>query len=331
MPPGFPMATRWSTPAAFVVLGLVVVASLMLGVRGIVPSEVWRALVDPVAGNADHRVVLDLRVPRTMVGLLAGVALGLAGTMIQGVTRNPIADPGLLGINAGAALAVVLSIWLLGMSSPAQFVWFAFAGAAGSAIVVGAIGRGHPVRLVLGGAALTAFLTPLITLVLMRSSVAFDQYRFWAVGALTGRELSLVADLWVFVAVGSAIAFAVAHRLDLLALGDDVARGLGQRIGVTRALAGVGITLLAGAATSLVGPIALIGLVVPHAARRLVGSDYRRITALSVALGPAILLAADVLGRLVVRPGELEAGVVSALLGAPVLIAVARGRRVAGL
>lgn len=322
---------RWWLPAGLVALGVVVVASLMFGVRGIAPIEVWQALVEPVAGNADHQVVLDLRVPRTLVGLLAGVALGLAGTMIQGVTRNPIADPGLLGINAGAALAVVLSIWLLGLTSAGQFVWFAFAGAAAAAVAVAAIGRGDPIRLVLGGAALTAFLTPLVTLVLMRSSIAFDQYRFWAVGALTGRELDLVADLWPFVAVGSAIAFGVAHRLDLLALGDDVARGLGQRVGVTRALAGAGITILAGAATSLVGPIALVGLVVPHAARRLVGSDYRRMTALAVALGPAILLTADVIGRLVARPGELEAGVVSALIGAPVLIAVARGRRVAGV
>lgn len=314
-----------------VLLVLTVVASLALGVRDIAPTEVWRALTAPTAANADHAVVLDLRVPRTLVGLLAGAALGLAGTLIQGVTRNPIADPGLLGINSGASLAVVLAIWLLGVSSPATFVWFAFVGAAVAAVAVAAIGRGEPVRLALGGAALTALLTPLITMVLMRSRQAFDEYRFWAVGSLTGRDLDLVTDLWPFVAVGAALAFGLAHRLNLLALGDDVARGLGQRVGTTRALAGVGITLLSGAATSLVGPVALVGLVVPHAARRLAGSDYRRITAISLVLGPTLLLAADVLGRLVARPGELEAGVVSAFLGAPVLVAVARGRRVAQL
>jgi iron complex transport system permease protein len=312
-------------------LAAAVVASLLLGVRAIPTSEVVRALTDPIAGNADHRVVLDLRLPRTVVGLLAGAALGLAGTLIQGVTRNPIADPGLLGINAGASLSVVLAIWLLGVSDPGAYVWFAFLGAAVAAAAVASIGRGEPVRLALGGAALTALLTPTITMVLMRSRETFDEYRFWSVGSLTGRDLGVAADLWPFVAAGAVIALLCAHRLNLLALGDDVARGLGQRVGTTRALAGVGITLLAGAATSLVGPIALVGLVVPHAARRLAGSDYRRITVVAAVLGAALLLGADVIGRLVARPGELEAGLVSACLGAPVLVAVARGRRVAQL
>lgn len=312
-------------------LALAIVASLMFGVRGIAPAEVWRALTDPVAGHPDHRVVLDLRLPRTVVGLLAGAALGLAGTLIQGVTRNPIADPGLLGINAGASLSVVLAIWLLGVSSPATFVWFAFLGAALAALAVAAIGRGEPVRLALGGAALTALLTPTITMILMRSRQTFDEYRFWSVGALTGRDLDIAAALWPYVAAGAVIAVLSAHRLNLLALGDDVARGLGQRVGTTRIMAGVGVTLLAGAATSLVGPIALVGLVVPHAARRLAGSDYRRITVVAAVLGAALLLGADVIGRLVARPGELEAGIVSAFIGAPVLVAVARGRRVAQL
>ncbi len=312
-------------------LAVAAVASLMLGVRAIPPAEVWRAITDPIAGHADHRVVVDLRIPRTVVGLLAGAALGLAGTLIQGVTRNPIADPGLLGINAGASLAVVLSIWLLGVTEPATFVWFAFVGAAAAALAVAAIGRGEPVRLALGGAALTALLTPIITMILMRSRQTFDEYRFWSVGALTGRDLDLAADLWPFVAVGAVLTLVCANRLNLLALGDDVARGLGQRVGTTRVLAGLGITLLAGAATSLVGPIALVGLVVPHAARRLAGSDYRRISVVAAVLGAALLLGADVLGRLVARPGELEAGLVSAFIGAPVLIAVARGRRVAQL
>jgi iron complex transport system permease protein len=317
--------------ACLLLLTTAVVASLLLGVRTIPTSEVLRALTDPVAGDADHRVVLDLRVPRTVVGVLAGTALGLAGTLIQGVTRNPIADPGLLGINAGASLAVVLAIWLVGVSDPGAYVWFAFLGAAAAAGTVAVIGRGEPVRLALGGAALTALLTPTITMVLMRSRETFDEYRFWSVGSLTGRDLGVVADLWPFVAVGAVIAVLCAHRLNLLALGDDVACGLGQRVGTTRALAGVGITLLAGAATSLVGPIALVGLVVPHAARRLAGSDYRRITLVAAVLGAALLLGADVIGRLVARPGELEAGLVSAFLGAPVLVAVARGRRVAQL
>lgn len=312
-------------------LALVVAASLALGVRTIDPSEVWQALVAPDLADPDHAVVVQLRVPRTIIGLAAGVALGLAGTLIQGVTRNPIADPGLLGVNSGASLAVVLCISLLGVTSPLGFIWFAFAGAAAAALVVFAIGGARPVRLALVGAALTALLTPLIALVLLRDTEAFNQYRFWAVGSLTGRDLSTVAALWPFLVVGVMFAAALAHRFNLLALGDDVAVALGQRVGVTRAVAGVALVLLSGTAVALAGPIALVGLVVPHAARRLVGSDYRWITALAVLLGPIMLLTADVIGRLVVPNSELEAGVVAAFLGAPVLIAIARSRRVAGL
>lgn len=312
-------------------LALVVAASLALGVRTIDPSEVWQALVAPDLADPDQAVVVQLRVPRTIIGLAAGVALGLAGTLIQGVTRNPIADPGLLGVNSGASLAVVLCISLLGVTSPLGFIWFAFAGAAAAALVVFAIGGAQPVRLALVGAALTALLTPLIALVLLRDTEAFNQYRFWAVGSLTGRDLSTVAALWPFLVAGVVLAAALAHRLNLLALGDDVAVALGQRVGITRAVAGVALVLLSGTAVALAGPIALVGLVVPHAARRLVGSDYRWITALAVLLGPIMLLTADVIGRLVVPNSELEAGVVAAFLGAPVLIAIARSRRVAGL
>lgn len=326
-------ALRGSAVIAFCVVALllVVAASLVFGVRAIDPAQVWLALTSLDAGNADHNVVLQLRVPRTVIGLLAGTALGLAGMLIQGVTRNPIADPGLLGVNAGASLAVVLSISILGVTSPFGYIWFAFGGAAIAALLVFAIGRGQPVRLALVGAALTALLTPLIALVLLRDTEAFNQYRFWAVGSLTGRDLSTVAALWPFVVVGAVIALTLAHRLNLLALGDDVASALGQRVGVTRAVSGVALVLLCGTATALAGPIALVGLVVPHAARRLVGSDYRWIAAASLVLGPIMLLAADVIGRLIVPNAELEAGFVAAFLGAPVLIAIARSRQVAGL
>ncbi len=306
-------------------------ASLALGVRAIDPGQVWRAVFSPDTADPDQFVVLALRVPRTVIGLAAGIALGLAGTVIQGVTRNPIADPGLLGVNAGASLAVVLGISLAGLADPLGYIWLAFGGAAAAAALVFSIGRSEPVRLALVGAALTAFITPVIALVLLRDTDAFNQYRFWAVGSLSGRELSTVAALWPFIVVGGVLAFVLAHRLNLLALGDDVASALGQRVGVTRGLAAAAIVLLCGAATALAGPIALVGLVVPHAARRLVGSDYRWIMPLSMVLGPVMLLAADEIGRLVVPNAELEAGVVAALLGAPVLIAVARSRRVAGL
>ncbi|TWH33440.1 iron complex transport system permease protein [Isoptericola variabilis J7] len=310
---------------ALAVLALVAVASLVLGVRDLDPATVWQALTAPVTGDVDHQVVRGQRVPRTLIGLAAGLALGVAGTLIQGVTRNPIADPGLLGLNAGASLAVVCAVWLLGVTSPLGFVWFAFLGAAVAAALVFSIGAGQPVKLALVGATVTALITPLITIVLLRDPTAFNMYRFWAVGSLTGRGLETIERL------GVVLAGTLAHRLNMLALGDDVARALGQRVGVTRALAGATIVLLAGTATALAGPIALVGLAVPHAARRLVGTDYRWVVALSALLGPVMLLGADVIGRLILPHSELEAGVVAAALGAPVLVAVARGRTVAGV
>lgn len=318
------------------VLGATVLASLALGVRDIHPAVVGDALAGWAAGappsaDQDHRVVVEQRLPRTVVGITAGAALALAGTLVQGVTRNPIADPGLLGLNSGASLAIVLSSVVLGVASPLGFIWFAFAGAAAAALLVFSIGAGRPVRLALVGATVTALLTPLITITLVQSSTAFNLYRFWAVGSLAGVRSAALADLWPFVVAGAVLAAALANRMNMLALGDDVATALGQRVGTTRALAGVGIVLLSGTATALVGPIALIGLAVPHAARRLVGTDYRWITAVAVLLGPVVLLVADVVGRLILPHSELEAGVVAAAIGAPVLVAVARGRSVAGV
>ncbi|GAA1991689.1 iron chelate uptake ABC transporter family permease subunit [Isoptericola halotolerans] len=325
---------RRRVAACVVALGaltLVVVASLVLGVREVSPAVVWEALTAPVAGDVDHQVILGQRVPRALVGVCAGLALGVAGAVIQGVTRNPIADPGLLGLNSGASLAIVCAVWLLGLTAPAQFVWFAFLGAAAAAALVFSIGAGQPVKLALVGATVTALITPMITLVLLRDQQAFNLYRFWAVGSLTGRGLETLAVVLPIIAAGAVLAAGLAHRLNMLALGDDVARGLGQRVGMTRALAGLTIVLLAGSATALAGPIALVGLAVPHAARRLVGTDYRWVLALSALLGPVMLLGADVIGRLVLPGSELEAGVVAAAIGAPVLVAVARGRKVAGV
>ncbi|TIC81498.1 iron ABC transporter permease [Nocardioides sp. GY 10113] len=304
--------------------------SLALGVRGVALADTWQALVGPVAGDVDHAVIRGQRVPRTVIGLLAGAALGLAGVLAQAVTRNPLADPGLLGLNAGASLGIVVAATTFGVVAPAASIWFAFVGAAIAAVLVFAIGHGRPVQLALAGATVSALLAPLTTLLLFRDVDALDSLRFWAVGALTGRDLDAVAALWPFVVLGAVVAAPLAHRLNGLALGDDVAAGLGQRVGVTRVWAGAAIVCLAGAATALAGPIALVGLAVPHAARRLVGTDHRWLVPLCALLGAAMLLVADILGRLL-GDEELEAGVVAALIGAPVLIAVARGRRVAGL
>jgi iron complex transport system permease protein len=311
------------------VLAVVATASLAIGTRQVPIDVVLSAFAAPVAGDADQVVVRDLRLPRAVIGVMAGAAFGVVAALLQGATRNPLADPGLLGLNAGASLAVVAAIAFLGVTSPFGFIWFAFGGAALAAVVVFAIGStggagATPAKLALTGAALTAATTPLITLLLIRDVGTLAQYRFWSVGSLSGRGFETAVVVWPFLAVGLVVAAWLAGRLNLLALGDDVARGLGVRLGTTRIATAVAVILLAGTATSLAGPIALLGLAVAHAARGLVGGDYRWTVPLAGVLGAIVLLAADVLGRIVVAPAELEAGIVAAIVGAPVLIALVR-------
>jgi len=324
----------------FVVAGAVLVAvsvlSLMVGARTIAPADVLHALSHYAKSDPDSLVVVDSRLPRTLLGLAAGLGLGLAGTLMQGLSRNPLADPGILGVNFGASLAVVVAIAFLGVTSPSGYLWFAFAGSALAAALVYAvssIGRegGTPVKLALAGAAVSAALGSLITAVMLTSRVSLDQMRFWQVGSLAGRGFGILWQILPTLVVGAAIALALGRLLNGLALGDDVARGLGQRVGVTRVLCGVAIVLLCGSATAAVGPIAFAGLIVPHIARRVVGADYRWILAYSAVVAPALLLACDVIGRVVARPGELQVGVVLAFVGAPVFIALVRRRKLVAL
>jgi iron complex transport system permease protein len=318
--------------AAAVVLAVVALASVAYGAKAMPIGTVVDAFAGYDPSVADHLVVWSHRVPRTALGLLVGVALGLAGVMMQGVTRNPLADPGLLGINAGAALFVVLAIRGAGVDSVLGYVWFAFAGAAAAAAAVyalGASGRGgaSPVRLALAGAALTA----LLTAILLRDVRALDQFRFWMVGSLAGRPGPVAAQVAPFIVAGAALAVFAGRRLNALALGEDVARSLGQRVAWTRFTAVAAVVLLAGAATAAAGPIGFVGLTVPHIARALVGPDYRWILPYTLVLAPILLLAADVTGRLVTRPGELEVGLVTAVVGAPLFIGLVRRRRLAAV
>jgi iron complex transport system permease protein len=313
-----------------------VLASIAYGTKSIPLGTVWDALWHYDRHIDDHLIIRTLRIPRTVVGLGVGAALGLAGAVMQGVTRNPLADPGILGIEAGASLAVVIAIHSFGISSLSSYVWFAFAGAAVASVVVyvlGSLGRGgaRPVKLALAGAALAALLSSLTSGILLLDVDTLDRFRFWVVGSLAGRDGTVAAQVVPFLVVGTVLALASARSLNTLALGDDMARSLGQRVHVARGVAGLSVVILCGAATAAAGPIGFVGLTVPHVARAIVGPDYRWILPWSLVLGPTLLLGSDVVARLVVRPGELQVGVVTALLGAPFFIALVRRRKLAEL
>lgn len=326
----------WGLLASLVLLFVAVSLSLSLGTRAIAVTDVLAALVAPTENDAAQMIVRDLRVPRTLIGIAVGLALALAGTLMQGVTRNPLADPGILGVNAGASLLVVLAIAVFGITSPLGFVWFAFAGAAGAALLVygvGSLGGGGatPLKLALAGTAITAAATSVVTLLLITDVETLNAYRFWQVGSIAGRGVEILSTLWPFIAVGALLALSTGRTLNLLAFGDDVARGLGHSAAVTRATSAVAVVLLCGTATALAGPLVFVGLVIPHIARAITGPDYRWILAYSALLGPVLVLVADVMGRLLVSPGEIEVGLVVAAVGAPVLIALVRRRRLGAL
>ncbi|WP_263172765.1 FecCD family ABC transporter permease [Streptomyces sp. SCSIO ZS0520] len=313
------------------VLLVLVVLSVGVGVKGVSWGEVWRALWGD-DGSYAAGVVRELRVPRTMVGLLAGAALGVAGALMQTLTRNPLADPGLLGVNAGASAAVVFAIGFLGVGSFLSLVWFSFAGAALASVVVyvlGASGRGGPtpVRLALAGAAVSASLGGLIAGLTVFDAATYDYLRFWMVGSLAGRRPELVGELAPFVGVGLVLALLLARSLNSLALGEELGRGLGVHVGRTRLGTVVAVTLLCGAATAAAGPIGFVGLVIPLVARWLAGPDLRWSLPYCMLLAPVLLLGADIVGRLVLPEGELEVGAVTALIGAPVFIAMVRRRK----
>jgi ABC-type Fe3+-siderophore transport system permease subunit len=320
-------------------LGLLVaacVASIAVGTRSIGLGEVWRGLLDSGLTSEEAVIVRQLRVPRTVLGVLVGLALGVSGALMQGHTRNPLGDPGLLGVTAGASLAVVGSIAVLGITSPSGYVWFAFLGALSGTVLVYAIGSagrggGTPVTLALAGAALSALLYGLVRAVLVSDQQTLDSFRFWVVGSLAGRGSDVAWQVGPFILPGLLLALANSPALNLLGLGEDIARGLGQRIWLARLVGLTAITLLCGAATAACGPIAFVGLVVPHAVRALTGPDHRWLIPCAGLAGAVLLLTADVVGRVVVRPGELQVGIVLALLGAPFFIALVRSRRTATL
>ncbi|WP_083753828.1 FecCD family ABC transporter permease [Actinosynnema sp. ALI-1.44] len=322
--------------AAVAVLVVLTVLSFTVGSVSVPARAAYDALFNFDPTNNQHIIVRDMRLPRTVIGLLAGAALGLSGAVMQGLARNPLADPGILGVNAGAALFVVCGISVFGVVSVTGYVWFGFVGAAAAAILVyriGAMGRdgATPVKLALSGAATSAALASLTTAILLTDTEAFDRFRFWQVGSLAGRDLGVVARALPFLAVGAVLALICGRLLNALSLGDDVAQSLGVNVKAGQAFAALGVVLLCGTATALAGPIAFIGLAVPHAARMITGPDYRWILPFSMVLAPSLLLGSDIVGRIITSPGEVQVGVVTAVIGAPIFIALVRRRKLAEL
>jgi iron complex transport system permease protein len=315
--------------AAGGLLLLCLLASVRFGAARIGTWDVIGAFVD-YGGSEDDLIIRTLRVPRAVIAALVGAALAVAGAIIQGLTRNPLSDPGILGIEAGAALAVVGSVFILGASSLTTYALFAFAGAAVAAAVVygfGTLGGGMtPMKLVVAGAALAALLSSLTTAVLIFNQRTLEEIRFWLAGSIAGRDLELLLQVLPYLAVGLLLAFALGRQITALTLGEDVATGLGQRTAWVRFLCIVTVVLLAGGAVAVAGPVGFVGLVVPHVARFFVGVDYRWILPYAALLGAVLLVSADIAARLVLRPQELPVGVMTALVGAPFFIYLARQR-----
>jgi iron complex transport system permease protein len=314
------------------ILVLVALASIAIGAKELSLGQVWHGLFEDSGTYGD--VVVAERVSRTVLGLLAGAALGLAGAVLQALTRNPLADPGLLGINAGASAAVVTAITYFGVTSLNGYVWFAFFGAAAVGALVWFLGgsRGAtPVRLALAGTAISAALYGYLQAVMIMDEAALGKMRFWTVGSLASATDSTITQVLPFLLTGTALALALARPLNAMAMGDDTAKALGANLNRTRALSMLAATVLCGAATAACGPIVFVGLMVPHVVRSFTGPDLRWILPYAAILSPVLLLGADVIGRIVARPSELQVGIVTAILGGPVFIFLVRRRRTAQL
>jgi iron complex transport system permease protein len=314
------------------ILVLVALASIAIGAKELSLGQVWHGLFDDSGTYGD--VVVGERLSRTVLGLLAGAALGLAGAVLQALTRNPLADPGLLGINAGASAAVVTAVTYLGVTSLSGYVWFAFFGAAAVGALVWFLGgsRGAtPVRLALAGTAISAALYGYLQAVMITDGAALGKMRFWTVGSLSAANDSIIRQVLPFLLAGVVLALALSRPLNAMAMGDDTAKALGANLNRTRALSMLAATVLCGAATAACGPIVFVGLMVPHAVRSFTGPDLRWILPYAAILSPVLLLGADVIGRIVARPAELQVGIVTAILGGPVFIYLVRRRRTAQL
>jgi iron complex transport system permease protein len=313
------------------VLALLFVLSVAFGTRIVSIGDVFTALGGDTGGISQAAVVK--RIPRTVLALLVGAALALSGATMQAVTRNPLADPGILGVSSGAALAVVTGIAFFGMSEPQAYIWVAIGGAALAAAfvyTVGSLGRdgATPLKLALAGAAISATFSSLVSAILLPRVDVLTSFRFWQIGGVGGATWERIGLILPFLLVGAAICFFSARGMNMLALGDDLAAGLGENVLRARLVSAVGAVVLCGAATAIAGPIGFVGLVVPHLCRLLVGTDLRWLLPFSAITGAALLVAADVVGRVIARPQEIEVGIITAFIGAPFFIWIVRRQRV---
>ena len=339
-PPALSSRTRsWSVRAIALILiavalVLAAAASVAFGARGVT----WSDIVAGVTGSQETlaEAAVAQRVPRTLLAAVVGAALGVSGTLMQGVSRNPLADPGIFGLNNGAALFVVIGITFFGMTDQYSYIWVAMLGAAVTAVfvyLVGSLGRGGatPLKLALAGAATSIALSSLVSAVILPRIEVMDSFRFWQIGGVGGASFDTIVRVAPFLLVGFLLAVISARGLDSLALGDEMARGLGVHVERTRILAGAGAVLLCGGATAVAGPITFIGLVVPHLCRMIFGPDHRWLLPLSAVTGAVLLTVSDVIGRVIARPEELEVGIVTALVGAPFFILIVRRMKVRAL
>lgn len=305
-------------------LTVAVVASVLVGSRMVPPTALLEVGPD--------RVVLEARAVRTVLGVLIGVALGLAGASMQGLTRNPLADPGILGVNAGAALAIVLGIVVLGASGLSAYILLGFVGAALASVAVHAIaGLGRdgatPAKLTVAGAAFAAAASSWAVAVQLVDQTTLDVMRRWQVGSIGGRDWDTVLTVAPVLLIGSGLALVLSRTLNTLALGDDLAKGLGRHTARDRVLVGAAVVLLAGTATAVAGPIAFVGLIVPHLVRGATGSDHRFLLPLSAGYGAVLVLVADTVGRVVLPPSEVQVGIMTAVIGVPFFLALVRRGR----
>lgn len=316
-------------PICTLLLALAMLASIAFGAADIDAATVWQAMVNFNPEDTNHLIIRTLRLPRAITAAIVGASLAVAGAIMQGLTRNPLADPGLLGIQAGAAFAVVGAVFFFRISALSTYAIFAFIGggiAAAAVYALGSAGRGGPtpLKITIAGAAVTALISSLTTAMLLFNQRTLEEVRFWLVGSVAGRDFGLISQALPYLAVGLGIALVLGRQITTLTLGDDVAQGLGQSTGWIKTLSAIAVVLLAGASVALAGPIGFVGLVIPHVVRFFAGVDYRWILPYSMLVGGAFLVGSDVVGRILARPSELAVGVMTALIGGPVFIALVR-------